>query len=57
MTSLGELVNVVHQTLAEILYQGVTKGGAALFLGTIYIAARGLIDLFRRKPSMKASDR
>ena len=48
---------LLNQTLAVILYQGITKGGAALFLGTIYIAARGLSKLFRRKPSIEASDR
>lgn len=54
------LLSMTHEmlnpTLAKILHQGVTKGGAALFLGTIYIAVRGLISFFRRKPSIKTSD-
>jgi hypothetical protein len=40
---------MLNPTLAEILYKGVMSSGATLFLGTIYIVARGFINLFRRK--------
>jgi hypothetical protein len=59
--SFSILIIVTHEminpTLADILRSGITGSGAMLFLGTIYVVARGFINLFRRsKPPMKPID-